>query len=126
MSDATTLRLEIERRYDGAIPPEALAAIFAAEQAEREARLTAHLSRAEQQRFRAAKEFRLAKGCFRTLARLTRQGMIHPAARPAPGEWKNSFQSLRERARVEAMPHMEAFIALRDQERRQGRRRTAG
>ena len=118
MQDAATLRIEIERRYDGEIPPEALAAIAAAEQAEREARLTAALSPAALLRFRAAKEFRLAKGCFRTLARLTRQGMLRPAECPAPGQWKNAFQQLRDRARLQAAPHVEAFIALRHQERR--------
>jgi hypothetical protein len=118
MSDTAALRIEIERRYDGEIPPEALAAVAAAEQAEREARLTAHLSPAARLRFLAAKEFRLAKGCFRTLARLTRQGTIRPAERPAPGEWRNTFQQLRENARRQAYPHVEAFMALRDQERR--------
>jgi hypothetical protein len=118
MADATTLRLEIERRYDGEIPPEALAAIAAAEQAEREARLTVHLSPAAHLRFLAAKEFHLAKGCFRALVRLTRQGTIHPAERPTPGEWRNTFQQLRENARLRAYSHVEAFMALRDQERR--------
>jgi len=116
--DSGALRCEIERRYDGEIPPEALAAIAAAEQAEREARLTAHLSPDARLRFLAAKEFRLAKGCFRTLARLTRQGTIRPAERPAPGQWKNTFQQLRDSARLRATPHMEAFAALRHQERR--------
>ncbi|HVS77950.1 MAG TPA: hypothetical protein VHA35_00125 [Dongiaceae bacterium] len=118
MPDAIALRNEIERRYDGEIPPEALAAIAAAEQAEREARLTARLSPEARLRFLAAKEFRLAKGCFRTLARLTRQGTIRPTERPAPGEWKNTFQQLRENARLRACPHLEAFAALRHQERR--------
>ncbi len=99
-------------------PPEALAAIAAAEQAEREARLTAHLSPEAHLRFLAAKEFRLAKGCFRTLARVTRQGMVRPAELPAPGEWKNAFQALRERARLQAFPHIEAFAAIRNKERR--------
>ena len=116
--DAQVLRCEIERRYDGEIPPEALAAVAAAEQSEREARLTAHLSPEARLRFLAAKEFRLAKGCFRTLARLTRQGMIRPTELPAAGEWKNSFQVLRERARLHAYPHIEALAALRNQERR--------
>src|SRR3954462_9438774 len=115
MTDAVALRIDIERRYDGEIPPEALAAIAAAEQVEREARLTAHLSPAAHLRFLAAKEFRLAKGCFRTLARLTRQGTIRPAERPVPGEWRNPFQQLRETARLRAYPHVEAFMALRDQ-----------
>jgi hypothetical protein len=118
MSDATALRIEIERRYDGEIPPEALAAIAAAEQSEREARLTAQLSPEARLRFRTAKEFRLAKGCFRTLIRLNRQGMIRRAELPAPGEWRNTFHALRERARVEAMPHLEALAALRYQRRR--------
>jgi hypothetical protein len=118
MPDASTLRWEIERRYDGEIPPEALAAIAAADQTEREARLTAHLSPEARLRFLAAKEFRLAKGSFRTLARLSRQGMIRAAEPPAPGEWKNTFQVLRERARLQAYPHMEALAALRNQERR--------
>jgi hypothetical protein len=118
MADATALRLEIERRYDGEIPPEALAAIAATEQAERETRLTVHLSPEARLRFQAAKEFRLAKGCFRTLARLTRQGSIRPAELPAPGAWKNTFQQLRDSARLRAIPHLEAFAALRHQERR--------
>jgi hypothetical protein len=118
MQDAVTLRFEIERRYDGEIPPEGLAAIAAAEQSEREARLTAHLSPAAHLRFLAAKEFRLAKGCFRVLARLTAQGTIRPAERPAPGEWRNTFQQLRENARLRAYPHVEAFMVIRDQERR--------
>ena len=118
MPNATTLRCEIERRYDGEIPPEALAAIAAAEQAEREAQLTAHLSSEAKLRFLAAKEFHLAKGCFRTLARLTRQGTIRPAELPAPGEWKNAFQQLRASARLRAHPHLEAFAAFRHQERR--------
>jgi hypothetical protein len=116
--DATTLRIEIERRYDGEIPPEALAAIAAAEQAEREGRLTAHLLPEARLRFRAAKEFRLAKGCFRTLARLTRQRMIRAAERPAAGEPMNPFRVLREHARLQAYPHMEALAALRFQERK--------
>src|SRR5690348_8036005 len=107
------LRFEIERRYDGEIPPEALAAIAAAEQMEREARLTAHLSPEARLRFLAAKEFRLAKGCFRMLARLTRQGTIRPTALPAPGDWKNTFQQLRDHARLRAMPHVEALSTLR-------------
>ena len=118
--DSGGLRLEIERRYDGEIPPEALAAIAAAEQSEREARLTAHLSPEARLRFLAAKEFRLAKTCFRTLARLTRQGSIRPAAMPEAGEWKNTFQQLRAHARLRAAPHLEAFVALRLQERRAG------
>jgi|SRR5581483_11583917 len=116
--DSGALRLEIERRYDGEIPPGALAEIAAAEQAEREARLTRHLSASAKLRFLAAKEFRLAKGCFRTLARLTREGTIRPAALPAPGEWTNTFQQLRANARLRAVPHLEAFAALRRQERR--------
>ena len=116
--DAGALRLEIERRYDGEIPPEALAAIAAAEQAEREARLTAHLSPDAKLRFLAAKEFRLAKGCFQTLARLNRQGTVRRAEPPAPGAWKNTFQELRANARLRAMPHLEALAALRHQERR--------
>jgi hypothetical protein len=118
--DPGALSREIGRRYDGEIPPEALAAIAAAEQAEREALLTAHLSPRAHLRFLAAKEFRLAKGCFRTLARLTRQGTIGSAALPAPGEWKNTFQQLRDSARTRAMPHMEALAALRHQESRRG------
>jgi hypothetical protein len=118
MADPTVLRLEIERRYDGEIPPEALAAIAAAEQAERETRLTAHLSSQAILRFRAAKEFGLAKGCFRTLARLRRQGMVRPTEMPAPGQWKNTFQQLRESARLRAAPHLEALATLRRQERR--------
>jgi hypothetical protein len=112
------LRLEIERRYDGEVPLEALAAIAAAEQVEREARLTAHLSPEARLRFLAAKEFRLAKSCFRALARLTGQGAIRPTEPPAPGEWKNTFHQLRGHARLRAGPHLEAFTALRRQERR--------
>jgi hypothetical protein len=123
--DATMLRTEIERRYDGEIPPEALAAIAAAEQAEREARLTAHLSPEARLRFRAAKEFRLAKGCFGTLARLTRQRMIDASERPTHGERKNTFQVLREQARRQATPHLEALAALRHQERYRGAPRPA-
>jgi len=116
--DSGALRCEIERRYDGEIPPEALAAIAAAEQMEREGRLTAHLSPEACVRFLAAKEFRLAKGCFRTLTRLARQGTISPSALPAPGDWKNTFQQLRDHARLRAMPHIEALSTLRREERR--------
>ena len=122
--DSGALRREIERRYDGEIPPEALAAIAAAEQAEREALLTARLSPEARLRFLAAKEFRLAKGCFRILAHLTRQGAVRPAALPAPGEWKNTFQQLRDNARTRAMQHMEALAAIRSQECRVRRYRT--
>ncbi len=123
MSDATCLRMEIERRYDGPIPAEALAAIAAAEQAEREARLTAALSPEARLRFQAAKEFRLAKGCFRALIRMSRDGMIRPADPPPAGDWRNAFHMLRENARLRAIPHLEALSALRRQERRrlQGR-----
>jgi hypothetical protein len=52
------------------------------------------------------------------LARLTRQGTVRPTERPAPGDWRNTFQQLRQNARLRAYPHVEAFTALRDQERR--------
>ena len=116
------LALELERhaqlRYDGEIPAEALAAIAAAEQADREAALTARLFPEAKIRFLAAKEFRLAKDCFRTLARLTRQGILRRRDRPAPGERRNAFCALRDEARIRAYPHLEALAALRHQQRR--------
>lgn len=118
MTDAPTRRDTIERRYDGELPAEALAAIVADEQAAREARLTAHLSPEAKLRFLAGKEFRLAKSCFRTLARLSRQGLIRSTQTPTTPNGYNAFQALRAQARIAALPHLEAFVTLRRQERR--------
>jgi len=107
---AALLRREAELRYEGAIPTEVLAAIAAEEQRERDAKAMAGMSEAERLRFRAAKEFRLAKRCFRVLCAMTRRCTIR---RPDA-----AWFALRDRARIEAEAHLEAWRSLRWRERR--------
>ena len=110
MSAALALRHDAELRYDGPIPAEVLAAIAAEEQREREARIMAGMSEIERLRFRAAKEFRLAKRSFRTLCAMTRRRTVR-----RPDE---AWFALRDRARIEAETHLEAWRMLRWRERR--------
>jgi hypothetical protein len=107
---AALLRREAELRYDGPIPTEELAAIAAEEQQERDARAMAGMTEAERMRFRAAKEFRLAKRCFRVLCAMTRRCTIR---RPDA-----AWFALRDRARVDAEAHLEAWRLLRWRERK--------
>ena len=110
MSTALRLRHDAELKYDGAIPAEVLATIAAEEQREREARITAHMSEAERLRFRAAKEFRLAKRSFRMLCAMTRRLTLR---RPDA-----AWFALRDRARNEAEAHLEAWRLIRWRERK--------
>jgi hypothetical protein len=110
MSVALRLRRDAELRYDGPIPAEVLAAIAAEEQREREARLMADMSEAERLRFRAAKEFRLAKRSFRVLCAMTRRRTVRRPDR--------AWFALRDRARIEAEAHLEAWRMLRRRERK--------
>jgi hypothetical protein len=113
MSVALRLRRDAELRYDGPIPAEVLAAIAAEEQREREARLMADMSEAERLRFRAAKEFRLAKRSFRVLCAMTRRRTVRRPDR--------AWFALRDRARIEAEAHLEAWRMLRWRERKVSR-----
>jgi hypothetical protein len=110
MSVALSLRRDAELKYDGPIPAEVLAAIAAEEQREREARLMADMSEAERLRFRAAKEFRLAKRSFRVLCAMTRRRTVRRPDR--------AWFALRDRARIEAEAHIEAWRMLRWRERK--------
>jgi hypothetical protein len=110
MSFALRLRHDAELKYDGAIPAEVLAAIAAEEQREREARITANMTEAERLRFRAAKEFRLAKRAFRMLCAMTRRCTLR---RPDA-----AWFALRDRARAEAEAHLEAWRLIRWRERK--------
>jgi hypothetical protein len=105
MSVALSLRRDAELKYDGPIPAEVLAAIAAEEQREREARLMAHMNETERLRFRAAKEFRLAKRSFRVLCAMTRRRTVR---RP-----DSAWFALRDRARIDAEAHLEAWRMLR-------------
>lgn len=107
---AADMRRNAELRYDGPIPTEILAAIAAEEQREREARIMANMSEADRLRFRCAKEFRLAKRSFRVLCALTRRRTIR---RP-----DQAWFTLRDRARIEAESHLEAWRLLRWRERK--------
>jgi hypothetical protein len=113
MPTSHSLRHDAELKYDGPIPAEVLAAIAAEEQREREARIMANMSEGERLRFRAAKEFRLAKRAFRVLCAMTRRRTL----RRPDGAWF----SLRERARIEAEAHLEAWRMLRWREARVAR-----
>jgi hypothetical protein len=104
------LRQQAELKYEGPIPTEVLAAIAAEEQRERDARAMAGMSEAERLRFRAAKEFRLAKRCFRVLCAMTRRCTLR---RPDA-----AWFALRDRARLESEAHLEAWRSLRWRERR--------
>ena len=110
MSTALSLRRDAELKYDGPIPAEVLAAIAAEEQREREARIMANLSEPERLRFRAAKEFRLAKRSFRVLCAMTRRCTVR---RP-----DTAWFALRDRARIDAEAHLEAWRMLRWRERK--------
>jgi hypothetical protein len=70
----------------------------------------AGMTEAERMRFRAAKEFRLAKRCFRVLCAMTRRCTIR---RPDA-----AWFALRDRARVDAEAHLEAWRLLRWRERK--------
>ncbi len=113
MPNALSLRRDAELRYDGPIPAEVLAAIAAEEQREREARIMAHMSERERLRFRAAKEFRLAKRSFSMLCAMTRRCTVR---RP-----DSAWFALRDRARIEAETHLEAWRMLRWRERKASR-----
>jgi hypothetical protein len=110
MPSALSLRRDAELKYDGPIPAEVLAMIAAEEQREREAQMMSHMSEPERLRFRAAKEFRLAKRSFRVLCAMTRRRTVR---RPDA-----AWFALRDRARSEAETHLEAWRTLRWRERR--------
>ena len=104
------LRQQAELKYEGPIPTEVLAAIAAEEQRERDAKAMAGMNDAERLRFRAAKEFRLAKRAFRVLCAMTRRRTLR---RP-----DKAWFSLRDRARTEAEAHLDAWRTLRWREGR--------
>ncbi len=110
MSLAFDLRRAAELKYDGPIPADVLAAIAAEEQREREARMMAPMSEPERLRFRAVKEFRLAKRSFRVLCAMTRRRTVR---RPDA-----AWFALRDRARLDAEAHLEAWRMLRWREAR--------
>jgi len=110
MLSALSLRRDAELKYDGPIPAEVLAAIAAEEQRERDAQMMERMSEPERLRFRAAKEFRLAKKSFRLLCAMTRRCTVR---RPDA-----AWFALRDRARLEAEAHLEAWRTLRWRERR--------
>ena len=110
MPSALNLRRDAELKYDGPIPAEVLAAIAAEEQRERDAQMMSHMSEPERLRFRAAKEFRLAKRSFRVLCAMTRRRTVR---RPDA-----AWFALRDRARLEAEAHVEAWRSLRWRESR--------
>ena len=110
MPTALSLRRDAELRYDGPIPAEVLAAIAAEEQRERDARMMADMSEPQRLRFRAAKEFRLAKRSFRLLCEMTRRRTVRRPDR--------AWFAQRDRARLEAESHLEAWRMLRWRERK--------
>jgi hypothetical protein len=110
MPSALSLRRDAELKYDGPIPGEVLAAIAAEEQREREAQMMAPLSEKQRLRFRAVKEFRLAKRSFRVLCAMTRRRTLR---RPDA-----AWFALRDRARLEAEGHLEVWRMLRWRERK--------
>lgn len=110
MPTALNLRRDAELKYDGPIPAEVLASIAAEEQRERDAQMMAHMSECERLRFRAAKEYRLAKRSFRVLCAMTRRRTVR---RP-----DTAWFALRDRARIEAEAHLEAWRMLRWRERK--------
>jgi hypothetical protein len=113
MPTALSLRRDAELRYDGPIPAEVLAGIAAEEQRERDARMMANMTEPERMRFRAAKEFRLAKRSFRVLCAMTRRRTVR---RPDA-----AWFALRDRARMEAEGHLEVWRMLRWRERKASR-----
>jgi hypothetical protein len=113
MPTALSLRRDAELKYDGPIPAEILAAIAAEEQRERDQQLMAPMSEPERLRFRAIKEFRLAKRSFRVLCAMTRRRTVR---RPDA-----AWFALRDRARIEAEAHLEAWRTLRWRERKASR-----
>ena len=113
MPTAFSLRRDAELKYDGPIPAEVLAVIAAEEQRERDARLMCHMTEPQRLRFRAAKEFGLAKKSFRVLCAMTRR---HTVRRPDA-----AWFALRDRARVEAEAQLEAWRMLRWRERKASR-----
>ena len=113
MPNALTLRRDAELKYDGPIPAEILAAIAAEEQRERDARMMAHMDECERLRFRAAKEFRLAKRSFRLLCAMTRKRTL----RRPDAAWFDQ----RHRARMDAEMHLDAWRMLRWRERKASR-----
>jgi len=105
-----TMRAAAERRYDSAIPPEVLAAISAQERIEHDIAAMRGLREAERLRFLAAREFQLAKSCFRSLLGLMRFG----AVRRPDAAWF----AQRDRARRDAELHIECWRTLRRREQR--------
>jgi hypothetical protein len=110
MPNALSLRRDAELKYDGPIPAEVLAAIAAEEQRERDQQMMAEMSEPERLRFRAVKEFRLAKRSFRVLCAMTRRRTVR---RP-----DSAWFALRDRARIDAEAHLEAWRMLRWRERK--------
>ena len=110
MPTALNLRREAELKYDGSIPADVLAGIAAEEQRERDQQMMAAMSEPQRLRFRASKEYRLAKRAFRVLCAMTRRRTVR---RPDA-----AWFALRDRARIEAEAHLEAWRMLRWRERR--------
>jgi len=104
------MRRDAELRYDSGIPIEIRAAISAQERIESDLRAMRGLDRNERLRFISAREFALAKNCFRNLVRMLRSGTL---ARPS-----RAWQTLREQARSEATLHLECWRDLRRREMR--------
>jgi hypothetical protein len=106
------MRREAELRYDSVIPLEVRAAISAQERIESDQRAMRSMDQDQRLRFLAAREFALAKACFRPLVRLMRDGLL---PRPTP-DWR----ATRGAARRDAEIHLECWRTLR---RREARRR---
>ena len=89
--------------------PETIAVSIADQQRECDMQAMIGMSEPDRLRFRAAKEFRLAKRAFRVLCALTRRRTIR---RPDA-----AWFAMRDRARIEAESHLEAWRVLRWRER---------
>ena len=104
------MRRDAELRYDSGIPVEIRAAISAQERIESDLRAMHGLDRGERLRFMSAREFALAKNCFRNLVRMLRSRTL---TRPS-----RAWRVLREQARGEAALHLECWRDLRRRELR--------
>ena len=108
LSPSQRMRRDAELRYDSVIPLEIRAAISAQERIESDLRSMRGMSEAERLRFLAAREFQLAKECFRSLTRSMGSGVF---ARP-DRTWLTALQ----RARCDAEIHLECWRTLRSRE----------
>jgi hypothetical protein len=102
------MRRDAELRYDSVIPLEVRAAISAQERIESDLLAMRGMDPRERLRFMAAREFQLAKICFRNLVRLMRSGLLD-----RPG---SAWQRARQQARRDAELHLECWRTLRRRE----------